>query len=59
VGLLVRRKVGDRVSAGEPLFTIHAEDEAKLAAAEKRLAAAVEWNEAPVQPLPLFYGVVE
>jgi len=59
VGLLVHRKVGDCVSAGEPLFTIHADDEAKLAAAETRLVAAVEWSNAPVQPLPLFYGVVE
>jgi pyrimidine-nucleoside phosphorylase len=59
VGLLVHRKVGDRVSAGEPLFTIHANDEAKLASAEKRLRGAVEWSETSVKPLPLFYGVVE
>jgi len=59
VGLIVHRKVGDQVRVGEPLFTVHANDEAKLAAAEKRLLAAVEWSEAPVKPLPLFYGVVE
>ena len=59
VGLIVHRKVGDQVRAGESLFTVHANDEAKLAAAEKRLLAAVEWSEAPVKPLPLFYGVVE
>jgi pyrimidine-nucleoside phosphorylase len=59
VGLIVHRKVGNQVRAGESLFTIHADDEAKLAVAEKRLLAAVEWSEAPVKPLPLFYGVVE
>ncbi len=59
VGLIVHHKVGDEVRVGEPLFTIHANDEAKLASAEKRLLAAVEWSNAPVKPLPLFYGVVE
>ncbi len=59
VGLIVHRKVGDPVRAGEPLFTVHANDEAKLAAAEKRLMEAVEWSDKAVKPLPLFYGVVE
>ena len=59
VGLVVRAKVGDPVSAGEPLFTIHANDEARLATAEQRLLGAVGWSDAPVEPLPLFYGVVE
>jgi len=59
VGLIAHRKVGDAVSAGEPLFTIHANDEVKLASAEKRLLGAVEWSDAPVNSLPLFYGVVE
>jgi pyrimidine-nucleoside phosphorylase len=59
VGLIAHRKVGDAVSAGEPLFTIHANDEVKLASAEKRLLGAVEWSDAPVNPLPLFYGVIE
>jgi pyrimidine-nucleoside phosphorylase len=59
VGLIVHRKVGKAVNAGEPLFTVHAYDEAKLAAAEKRLMGAVEWSDKAVKPLPLFYGVVE
>ena len=59
VGLIAHRKVGDAVSAGEPLFTVHANDEVKLASAEKRLLGAVEWSDAPVNSLPLFYGVVE
>ncbi len=59
VGVIVRGKVGDHIKAGETLFTVHANDEARLASAGKRLLAAVEWSDAPVEPLPLFYGVVE
>jgi pyrimidine-nucleoside phosphorylase len=59
VGLLAPRKVGDQVTAGEALFTIHANDEEKLESARQRLLAAVEWSDSAVAPLPLFYGVVE
>ena len=59
VGLLAPRKVGDKVKAGEALFTIHANDEEKLESARQRLLAAVEWSDSAVAPLPLFYGVVE
>ena len=55
VGVLVHHKVGDRVEAGEPLFTIHANDPVRLAAAEARLPQAVRWSDTPVAPLPLFY----
>jgi pyrimidine-nucleoside phosphorylase len=59
VGLVVHRKVGDPAKRGEPLFTVHADDEGRLASAEKRLLGAVNWSDGPVEPLPLFYGVVE
>ncbi len=59
VGIVAHRKVGDAVKAGEALFTVHANDEAKAESAHRRLLAAVEWSDAPVEPLPLFYGVVE
>ncbi len=59
VGIVIHRKVGDRIEAGQPLFTIHANDEEKLAIAQKQLLKAVSWSETPVDPLPLFYGVVE
>ena len=58
VGIEIHRKVGDYVQAGEPLFTIHANDAAKLAAAKTRLMAAHQWSNEPVQPLPLFYDVI-
>ncbi len=58
VGIVVHRKVGDFVRAGEPVMTIHAEDEQTLAEALPRLKEALAWQKAPVEPLPLFYGVV-
>ncbi|NJN95833.1 MAG: hypothetical protein HC875_17875 [Anaerolineales bacterium] len=48
VGILVHAKVGDRLTEGDPLFTIHANDPAKLEAARQRLLAAVIWSEAAV-----------
>jgi pyrimidine-nucleoside phosphorylase len=59
VGVIVHHKVGDPVKGDEPLFTVHANDEGKLAVAEKRLLGSIEWSDAPVKPLPLFYGVIE
>jgi pyrimidine-nucleoside phosphorylase len=58
VGIVVHRKVGDEVSAGEPLFTIHANDEGKAKAAEARMLAAHTWSEESVEALPLFYDVI-
>ncbi len=58
VGVMVHRKVGDHVEAGEALFTIHANVQEKLEAARQRLQAALQWSDVPVDPLPLFYGVV-
>jgi pyrimidine-nucleoside phosphorylase len=59
VGVVVHHKVGDQVDEGEPLFTMHANDWARLVAARRQLEAAVEFSEELVEPLPLFYGVVE
>jgi len=58
VGIEVHRKVGDRVAGGEPLFTIHAQDETSLSKAADRLLAACRWSQEPVEPLPLFYEVI-
>lgn len=56
VGLVIHRKVGDRVEKGEPLFTIHANDESKLAEARARILAAHLIVPDSVSPLPLFYN---
>ncbi len=58
VGILVYHKVGDRIEAGEPLFAIHANDRISLEQARQEMLEAHTWSDTPVQPLPLFYGVV-
>jgi len=59
VGIDVHVKVGDRIEAGQPLLTIHANDEGKRAEAEERLKAAIQFSDTAVDPLPLFYGTIE
>ena len=58
VGIVLHRKVGDYVNQGQPLLTIHANDEARLAEARERLLAACEWSEEPIEPPPLIRGIV-
>ncbi|GAB4450780.1 MAG: pyrimidine-nucleoside phosphorylase [Anaerolineales bacterium] len=55
VGFLIHKKVGERVEAGEPLFTVHANDPAKLAEARQAVLQAHAFSDAQVAPLPLFY----
>ncbi len=59
VGFVIHHKVGDKLEAGQPLFSVHAADAAKLAAARERVLAAHHWSDTPVDPLPLFYGTIE
>ncbi|MHC1741345.1 MAG: thymidine phosphorylase [Anaerolineaceae bacterium] len=59
VGIVIHHKVGDEVIKNSPLFTIYVNDEKKLAAARERLLAAHVWSDIRVEPLPLFYGVVQ
>jgi len=59
VGVLVHKKVGDKVEAGDALFTIYANDEDKSAFAYSRLLEAVHWSDEAVDPLPLFYGLID
>ena len=59
VGLILHRKVGDRVEAGESLATIYANDYDKLAAARERFLKAYHFAEEPVQRTELIKGVVQ
>jgi len=59
VGIVVRRKVGDQVAEGDPLFTVHANDPELMRSASERVRAAHQISANPVDPLPLFYGVIE
>lgn len=58
VGVVLRKKVGSRVEAGEPLAELHVNDERNLAEARKRLLGAFRIGEEPVPPRPLLYGLV-
>jgi pyrimidine-nucleoside phosphorylase len=59
VGIEILHKVGDWVEAGQPLCVVHANQTAHLAEARQRLLQAHQWSDTPVEPLPLFYGVIE
>jgi len=55
VGFVIHHKVGDQVEKGKPLFTIYANDQAKLTEAREAVLVAHAFSEEPVEPLPLFY----
>jgi pyrimidine-nucleoside phosphorylase len=59
VGIMVHIKVGDRVKKGQPLFTIHANNQSLVDPVRGNLLQATAWSQVPVQPLPLFYGIVQ
>lgn len=59
VGIIIHHKVGDGLKKGDALFTIHANDKQKLAAARERLLEAHQLKDSPCEPLPLFYGVIQ
>lgn len=59
VGIVVHHKVGDFIRRGDLLFTIHANDPTKIVKTKERLMSALSWSTAPVQRLPLFYGVIQ
>ena len=58
VGITLHAKAGDRVIEGQPLLTIHANDEGKLAGARQRLLSAYEWSDEKVDPPPLLHQTV-
>jgi len=55
VGFVIHKKVGDKVTAGEPLFEVHANDEKKLEEARDSALSAHKFSDEFVSPLPLFY----
>jgi pyrimidine-nucleoside phosphorylase len=58
VGVIVHHKVGDQVKMGQPLFTVHANQDEKMAQACQQVLEAHAWSDSPVEPLPLFYGLI-
>ncbi|MBQ7061497.1 MAG: thymidine phosphorylase [Clostridia bacterium] len=59
VGILMKKRYGDRVEAGEAFAVIYANSEEKLVEAEKKLREAVTITEAAPEELPLIYDVIE
>ena len=59
VGVVLHKKVGERVEKGESLGTIHASDAGKAAEAAELLRRCYTIVDAPVQREPFIKGVVE
>jgi pyrimidine-nucleoside phosphorylase len=60
VGIVLRRKVGDRVSAGEALCTVHYNSEPLAARAKKLIEESYRIEEAPLQhQKPLIRRIME
>lgn len=55
VGVVMHVEIGDPVEPGQPLFTVHANDESTKSEAVSRVKAALRWSEEAVEPLPHFY----
>ncbi len=58
VGLVLHKKVGDHVKAGESLAAIHANDRAKLEAARERFLAAYTISDTAPAPSELIKGIL-
>jgi pyrimidine-nucleoside phosphorylase len=58
VGLVIHKKVGDKVEKGDSLATIHANSREKLETAKKRFLEAYTFTNTPVDKMPLIKGVV-
>ena len=58
VGIVHHKKVSERVEEGEPLLTIHANDESRLAQARRRLLSAIRWSDEPVTLPPHTHKIV-
>lgn len=59
VGVEVLVNVGDNIKAGDLLARIHANSEESLKSAKDYVQNAVNISDKNVEPLPLFYGVVD
>ena len=59
VGIVLHKKVDDRVDAGEPLATIHYNDEARAERAKQRIVQSCEVAEKPnSHKRPLIHRVI-
>jgi pyrimidine-nucleoside phosphorylase len=59
VGMIVPTKVGDKVTTGQVLATVHANDEERLRQAQEDVLSAITFSDDPVEPLPHLYDTVQ
>ncbi len=55
VGVVVHRKIGDRIERGDALFTIHANGEEQRDVAVKRMVQAFSFSDQEIEPPPHLY----
>ncbi len=58
VGLIMHKRIGDRVEKGEPLATLHVNKRDQLDAAREKLLKAIHLGNDAVPPAPLLYAKV-
>jgi pyrimidine-nucleoside phosphorylase len=58
VGVELHAKIGDQVEKGQRLFTLYANEEARLPGARQRMLSAYDWSEEPVTSLPLIHRII-
>ena len=58
VGIVVQRKVGDRVSLGDPLSALHYNDRSRLEEAERLITSAYRIQDEPPSPVPLVHKIL-
>ena len=58
VGFVMRRRIGERVEAGEALATVHARDKASAQAASEAIARCVVIGPEPAAPCKLIHAIV-
>jgi pyrimidine-nucleoside phosphorylase len=59
VGVEVFVNVGDSVREGDIIARIHANDSSKMDEARTFIEKAIQYSNEDVEPLPLFYGVID
>ena len=57
-GIVLEKKTGDFVRAGEPIAWLHTNSEALLPAAETRFRTALQWAETAPVLEPLIYETI-
>ena len=58
VGIVLHKKVGDRVLSGESLATIYANDRGKFNAAKDRFLKAYHFSDVPIETSSLIKGII-